>query len=1074
MNRTRKGSRIVTLALTAAVLAACGGAEERKAAYLEKGKVYYAEQNFEKARVELKNVLQIDPKTAEPYWLLGQMAEKENNYRDAFGQYLKVVEFAPEHLDAHARLGSFYVLAKDLEKADEHIQKALAKDPKHVGGRTAQAMLLAAKDDEAGAIQLLGEVLKDKPDHAEASSALAGIHVKQKNTDAAIAALRAGIAADPKEVELRVRLVQMQAVLKKPEEARKVWGEVIALEPDNLSYRVGLAAYLSQLKEFDAAEKVLREAIAQKPEDAQRYLMLAQFFASREQADKGIAEIKQAIGRRPDDYDLKFGLARLHEQQKQDAEAEAIYRAAIEAEKTEPQGLRARDLLAALLLRKDKRDEAAALVDVVLKENPQDNAALLLRARMAMEKRDAATAITALRSLLKDQPDSAELLGLLAEAHTLNGEPQLAREALQRAAQANRKNPDARLRYAQHLSAAKDYTAARDEVEGILKDAPEHIGALALLGEIQVNQGDAKAGETSFQKIKSLSPNDAAGYLGLGRLYQTQRKFDQALLEYETAYRKSTGKDIPLGLIAATHMAAGHPERAVARLEQANQELPDRAFIHELLAEAYQAQKRFADAARELDTVLKLAPKWNMTYIARANLALQQRNALGAVQAYETGLAAIPGDERLLIGLADAKAASGDNDGAIARYEEALKVNPASAARGKLLTVLVERKGDAESLKRARAILEEQVNLAPTEPGPRLTLAQFLARTKDYDGALREIGEVLKRNADLLAALQLKAQVQAAKGDATGQEATLDQIAKAHPQTGIGQLALGDLKLRTKQYDAALAAYEAALDQSNDKLRALSGIVNTHLAAGQADKARVRIDTALKQSPDQPALHHMLAEYHMAQRELDPAVAELRRVIALQPKWNVPYQTLAKVELARGNAKAAQAVVADGLKQLPDDADLLYLRGTVQEAAGDHEAAIQSYEALLEKHPGHVLATNNLAALLSDFRTDKASLERARDLALPFAGGKQPAALDTLGWAYYRLGEYDKALPLLQQAVELAPDFAQIRFHLGMAYYKTGDREAAKKELGKIFSDPKKANFPAADEGRAALKGLGG
>jgi tetratricopeptide (TPR) repeat protein len=1071
MNRTRTGSRIVSLALAAALLAACGGAEERKAAYLEKGRAYYAEQNYEKARVELKNVLQIDPKAAEPYWLLGQMAEQEKNYRDAFGQYQKVVEFAPDHLDARARLGSFYVLAKDLEKADEHIKKVLAKDPKHIGARTAQAMLLAAREDEAGAIKLLGDVLKDKPDYSEASEMLAGVYLKRKDPDQALAVLKAGIAANPKEVGLRVRLLQMQAALKNPEEAKKIWAEVIALEPDNLSYRVGLAAYHSQLKEFDAAEKILREAIAQKPEDAQRYLMVAQYFVSREQADKGIAELKAAIGKYPENYDLRFGLARLHEQQKQDDEAEKIYRAAIEAEQTEPQGLRARSLLATLLLRQDKRDEALALVDVVLKENPQDNVALLLRARMAMEKKDAATAVTALRSLLKDQPDSPELLTLLAEAHTLNGEPQLAREALQRAAQANHKNPEARLRYAQHLNTAKDYPTARSEIEGLLKDYPEHVGALTLLGEVQVNQGDAKAGEETFQKIKSLAPNDAAGYLGLGRLYQTQRKYDQALLEYETAYQKSPNKEIPLGLIAATHMSDGHPEHSIARLEQANKELPDRAFIHELLAESYQAQKRFADAARELDVVLKLAPKWNMTYIARANLALQQRNAKGAVQAYEAGLAALPGDERLLIGMADAKAASGDPDSAIARYEEALKANPASAARGKLITVLVERKGDTASLKRARALLDEEVKLNPRDVGARLTLAQFLARTKDYDGALREVEEVLKAKTDLLAALQLKAQIQAARGDVAGQEATYNQIAKAHPQTGVGQLALGDLKLKAKQYDAALVAYQAALDQSNDKLRALSGIVNTQLAAGKPEAALARVEDALKQSPDQPALHHMLAEYHLSQQALDPAVAELKRAIALQPKWNVPYQTLGKVELARGNAQAALAAVDAGLKQVPGDAQLLYQRATVLENAGDHEAAIKGYETLLDKQPGHVLATNNLAALLTDFRSDAASFARARDLALPFAGGKQPAGLDTLGWAYYRLGEYDKALPLLQQAVELAPEFAQIRFHLGMTLFKKGDRAAAKVELEKALTG--EARFPAADEGRAALKALG-
>ena len=55
----------LVLMLAASLLIACGGKEERKAKYLERGKAYFEEQNFDKARVEFKNVLQIDPKTAE-------------------------------------------------------------------------------------------------------------------------------------------------------------------------------------------------------------------------------------------------------------------------------------------------------------------------------------------------------------------------------------------------------------------------------------------------------------------------------------------------------------------------------------------------------------------------------------------------------------------------------------------------------------------------------------------------------------------------------------------------------------------------------------------------------------------------------------------------------------------------------------------------------------------------------------------------------------------------------------------------------------------------------------------------
>ena len=114
---------LAVVLLTAILLGGCGGAEERKAKYLERGKAYFAEENYEKAQVEFKNVLQIDPKTADPYFYLGQIAEKDQDWRKAFGNYSKAVELDPELVDARIRLGRFYVLAGETDKASEQAEE---------------------------------------------------------------------------------------------------------------------------------------------------------------------------------------------------------------------------------------------------------------------------------------------------------------------------------------------------------------------------------------------------------------------------------------------------------------------------------------------------------------------------------------------------------------------------------------------------------------------------------------------------------------------------------------------------------------------------------------------------------------------------------------------------------------------------------------------------------------------------------------------------------------------------------------------------------------------------------------
>ena len=110
--------KLILLIVTVYSLTGCGGAEERKAVYLEKAKLSLEAGDLDKARVELKNVLQIDPKDAQAYFQLGYVFELQKDYRKAFRNYTKSEELAPDNLEVHARIGRFYLLlAGDIDKA---------------------------------------------------------------------------------------------------------------------------------------------------------------------------------------------------------------------------------------------------------------------------------------------------------------------------------------------------------------------------------------------------------------------------------------------------------------------------------------------------------------------------------------------------------------------------------------------------------------------------------------------------------------------------------------------------------------------------------------------------------------------------------------------------------------------------------------------------------------------------------------------------------------------------------------------------------------------------------------------
>ncbi len=812
MHLRKSAIKYLTLLILAASLGACGGAEARKAKYLERGKSYIAEENWEKAAVELKNVLQIDPKHAEAHYLMGEIEEKNKDGRRAAAYYAKAIELDPKHSKAQAKMAQIYIAQysrqkmngqkeeadKWLKEAHKSIAAILANDPKNTEGLTLTAILTAERGDPAKALTMAYDILKTHPDATDAARLAALIHIQQGDNDKARDVLNKAIQAAPKNVALRTTLVQLYARLGDKAGAERVLKEIVTIEPELASHRNNLALFYAQSGQADQAEKILRESIQQDAKDTQRYGALAEFMAATKGFDAARDELLAAIKANPDNDEIRFILAAFYQKTNRAADAEKVYREVIARAEDAPAGLMARTRLAELLLLQGKGEESDPLIADVLKQSPTDSNALQLQGRRALAKDKPQDAITAFRSFLKDQPDSVAILTLLAEAHRRNNEPELAMEALRKAA-------------------------------------------------------DAK-------------PGDPAGHLRLAR---------------------------------------------------------------------YHAQ----------------------------------------LKEYDDGLAAV---------------------------ENALQAAP-----------------------------------------------------KD------------------LQAMQLKAQILGAKNDKEGVGKVLESIKTAHPDSPAGNYAMGQYDLALQRFDEADREFDQALAKLNDpskSLALLTGMVKAYLAQGKSDLAAQRMNALLKSTPAHPYAHGLLGIVRAAEKKWPEAETALNQAIKINPSWTAPYETLAQVYIQRNDLTAAERVLQQGLIAVPGDAQLSMVLAGVQEKAGQPQAAISTYEGLLKNNPQNSVARNNLAALLAEHGKDAASLQRARELAQPFAESTQPAFMDTLAWVYYKLDEADKALPLLQKVVEQAPKIPIFHYHLGMVYYKQGDAAQAKKHLSLALAEG--ADFSGAATAKETLSKL--
>jgi tetratricopeptide (TPR) repeat protein len=248
-----------------------------------------------------------------------------------------------------------------------------------------------------------------------------------------------------------------------------------------------------------------------------------------------------------------------------------------------------------------------------------------------------------------------------------------------------------------------------------------------------------------------------------------------------------------------------------------------------------------------------------------------------------------------------------------------------------------------------------------------------------------------------------------------------------------------------------------------------------------ADTAMVFARIALALKPDFPIGQTLLAEMLIAQERTADAIAVYRSIDKASPySWNARIEEahglddLGKTEeaiavlsamieerkdrsdaaTALGNVlrsherfeeavKAYDTAIERIEKPMPQHWTLYYFRGIALERSKQWPRAEADLQRALELEPEQPYVMNYLAYTWVDQgeRLDEAlqMLERAVELK-PDDG----FIIDSLGWVYFRLGQYDKAVAKLERAVELEPADATITDHLGDAYWKAGRTNEAR------------------------------
>jgi Flp pilus assembly protein TadD len=239
------------------------------------------------------------------------------------------------------------------------------------------------------------------------------------------------------------------------------------------------------------------------------------------------------------------------------------------------------------------------------------------------------------------------------------------------------------------------------------------------------------------------------------------------------------------------------------------------------------------------------------------------------------------------------------------------------------------------------------------------------------------------------------------------------------PTQGQNWVLLGDVFNAIGQRAAARQAWRSVPDDARQKPDALLRLAGS-LVADEPEAALALARDAAERSSN-PRANLAVAEILSAQEKYAEAVDLLRaEPLEDEPRW---WFLLGAALERSGRWTEAEPILSKALELRPDDPEILNYVGY---SWIDRGIKLKEGLALVEKAVA----------------------------AAPQSGAIQ----DSLAWAHYRLGDYDKAVELLELAVKLEPGNPEINDHLGDAYWKTGRRIEAEFQWRRVLTlDPSPA-----------------
>jgi len=1030
-------------------------------------------------------------------YLRGLLAARKGRGYEAVACFQKSIGFGNDNPKLMITLAQTLAALGDEQSAINQIRSVISKDPESINARLYLAKLLLQNNDPDSAAAQAQELLQYSQNNIEAKQVLAQAYIQQYGSklnqdtyarsqiatlineiksagpdspstvllqfelalqsgqlDQAASFLTAMSTISPDDPEVTIAGADLLVAQKKTNNAIAQLNKGIAKHPDNIAIVRYLSNLLVEKNDQIQASQVIKKAFdhASDP-DIKRSLslMLADHYR-RLNSDQAYSLLVALDKQFPDDITIKRKLLSFEKVVEDAPLADNLIRQikAIEGQQGWQWRYEQSKLWFVLKNFSERVSQIITLLEENIRANPEDQQSRLLLAMVYDRAGQTQLAISIYEDAITRSPRDLRIIIPAVACLQKAKEYEKADRILTQAAKDNLSHPIL-TGYSLQSSLRKGHLASATGILEQLRSVDPNNQSLDLyLAVIKMRQNDYASAAKLLENLRRLQPDSLPVANAFVELSLCQNNKRQAIAVCDEMVKKIGSADATL-LRARTLHAIGEPNAALADYKRAAQLDPKNAQVWFHLGQYYYSLDKIDDAASAIEKALKIEPQ-NQDMIKQAiELFLQSTNpalAERGLKMLNTALAGNPADLDL------------------------------QAAKARALLSF----GTGPALDEAVSLLTRITDSNPTNPQAWQTLAQAFLDKNDPSAALDAAVHGLVFIPNNKELLLYKAKAQAASNPQLAIP-TLKILYETDPNDSEIALNLAGIYARSNSYDDALEILRKQLPRTSGPIQKRINVALAIATYKSGDKAQARklLDQLKSADANDPTL--LLADISILKDELkyDQLVSSTCDWFRVHPHDSSTVITIAN-DLGTSNIDssriAAIRILENTSAKAKESYPLASAYARMLYLIGNSEKAAQAYSRVLQLQPQDLVAMNNLAWILCEqqgkFNEALKVTQKGLEISPQYLD-----LIDTRGMAFFRLGQYQKAITDFNTCTQLypanVPSAAASNFHLGRAYAATGEKAQAVRYLQTAMKiNSKTGGLSAADvtEAQNLLDGL--